>query len=298
MFSTKLPLRDHHLAVAVPIAATVVVIAFQALWPRVKWVGLAVGILYAGSALAIDLSAARMIRQTGGIGMWSKGIQSVADDIERNHIGERVQILDWGFKDNLYVLSAGRISSEELFWGASKERLARGKSWEEYISAGGVFLLPTSLTKHFPESATGFREALRKTGMATTTKTFFQTDGRAMAELMVLAPAAGKRGTPIQAQQGSPVLLELYPPYAVAGQGFNVQPDGQSALAVTCKDIHPPAEIVLGDRAMPTVSGKDTCVITTTIPKTFLEKPGAYPIFIRDRAGESNRRQFVVRATP
>jgi hypothetical protein len=275
-----------------------VVIAFQALWTKVKWVALTVGILYAGSALAIDLRATHMIRQTGGLGMWSTGIQSVADDIERNHSGQRVQILDWGFKDNLYVLSGGRISSEELFWGASKERLASGKSWEEYISSGGVFLLPTSLTKHFPESADGFREALRKTGIATTTKTFFQTDGRAMAELMVLAPPAGKSAAAIQEQQGPPVLLELYPPYAVAGQGFNVQPDGQSALAVTCKNLHPPAEIVLGDRAMPTVSGKNTCLLTTTIPKTFLDKPGAYPIFIRDRAGVSDRRQFVVRATP
>jgi hypothetical protein len=93
-----------------------------------------------------------------------------------------------------------------------------------------------------------------------------------------------------------PVLLNLYPGTTKAGKGFNVQPDGQAALAVTCKDVSSGAAIVFASKQLPTAADvKDSCTLSAIIPKELYSAPGAYPVYIRDSRGESNHKNFIVK---
>ncbi len=93
-----------------------------------------------------------------------------------------------------------------------------------------------------------------------------------------------------------PVLLNLYPSTTKAGKGFNVQPDGQAALAISCKDVNPGAAIVFASKQLPTTADLQSgCTLSALVPKELYSAPGAYPVFIRDSVGESNHKDFVVK---
>ncbi len=143
MFSSRLNITEHHLVVLVPIAAVVIVLAFHAVWARWEkaWVpALLIALVYTGSALYWNIAAARGIRETGGVWAWSNAIFSLNEYVQSHYPDRELKILDWGLQNNLFVLSNGKILSRELFWGATKERSGQGKTWDEEISGGGLYL--------------------------------------------------------------------------------------------------------------------------------------------------------------
>jgi len=90
-----------------------------------------------------------------------------------------------------------------------------------------------------------------------------------------------------------PTLISLSPPGTVAGQKFNVQPDGSSALGMGVKDTTKDAVVVFGTTVLQAVHGPDA--MSTTVPAELFSKPATIPVFIRDSTGESNRIDFVVK---
>ncbi len=105
---------------------------------------------------------------------------------------------------------------------------------------------------------------------------------------------AGRRG-PASRASGPPVrALELFPSQTRAGVGFNVQPNGRSAIAVRCENARPGAAIVFGGRRLQTSFG-DGSLLTALVPDALIAKPGRLAVQVEDAAGMSNELPFEVR---
>ena len=94
--------------------------------------------------------------------------------------------------------------------------------------------------------------------------------------------------------QDRPVLHSLHPDSTEVGQPFNVQPNGDSAIAAQCANASTGTTIVFGTRALPTVYG-GTNLLTAVVPPSLYSTPGKMSVFLRDERGDSNRLEFVVR---
>jgi hypothetical protein len=90
-----------------------------------------------------------------------------------------------------------------------------------------------------------------------------------------------------------PILVSISPASTVAGQAFNVQADGRSAIGVNFKDATGAAVIVFGSKPLDTAHGAD--FLSAIVPPELYANPGNVPVFIRDAGGESNKVDFVVK---
>jgi hypothetical protein len=100
---------------------------------------------------------------------------------------------------------------------------------------------------------------------------------------------------PMSDRTGSPTVRELVPARTRAGEPFNRQPNGASALAVACTDADPDGVVVFGATALKTTFGSPR-LLTAIVPEHLLARPGAYDVCIRQNGVESNRLRFVVEA--
>lgn len=98
-----------------------------------------------------------------------------------------------------------------------------------------------------------------------------------------------------QNQKSSPIILErLHPPRAVAGQGFNVQPDGRSALSVACVNAGFWTTILFGDTPLKTTYGGPTW-LSALVPQELLSRPGRHLVrLVDEHLGESNALELLV----
>ncbi|HEX7705164.1 MAG TPA: glycosyltransferase family 4 protein [Thermoanaerobaculia bacterium] len=93
----------------------------------------------------------------------------------------------------------------------------------------------------------------------------------------------------------TPLIRVLHPDQTAAGEGFNVQPDGTSALAVECENAGMFTTIFFGDEPLRTTFGNSS-FLSALIPPKLLAKPGQHFVQLRDEmAGESNRVEFRVK---
>jgi hypothetical protein len=123
--------------------------------------------------------------------------------------------------------------------------------------------------------------------------------------LLLLLAAVGCNKDPVGAgagvetkngPSGPPVAVSLSPATTPAGMPFNVQPDGNAALGVVCKDADDRTIIVFASRPLVTLKAKEgVCFVTALVPKDLYSTPGTYPVFIRNSSGESNRLDFMVK---
>lgn len=91
------------------------------------------------------------------------------------------------------------------------------------------------------------------------------------------------------------VLVQLHPSMCFSHSGFNVQPDGQSALVVKCERANPATVIVFNGVMLNTSYGGPS-LLTALVPPGLYAKAGSYPVHLLNDFGESNRMQFVVEA--
>lgn len=191
MVFSNLNVTYHHLLDLVPIGAVAVVLASSALihrWNAAKIPVLVVGLIYLSLAMHWDLLAAREIRRTGGVGVWSNAIYSVNDYLRVNYPGCEVKVLDWGLGYNLVFLSNGTIRQTELFWEASKEKTGYGLSWKDEVTRGGLYLTHPNARLGFPLGTRGFQEALRESGRPFRQWEFTEQNGAPFAELYLVPP--------------------------------------------------------------------------------------------------------------
>jgi len=90
-----------------------------------------------------------------------------------------------------------------------------------------------------------------------------------------------------------PVLYELVPSSTPAGRGFNLQPNGSSALSVVCANASPDTTVVFGSMGLPTVYGGPTW-LTCEVPSYVYDDPADWDVYLISGAGESGRVRFTV----
>jgi len=94
----------------------------------------------------------------------------------------------------------------------------------------------------------------------------------------------------------APQVSALAPTGAVAGQGFNVQPSGESALGLTGVGFLPGVSVVMDGKALPTVFGHDN-FLSALMPAAVVAKAGAHQIWVANPDKKiSNKIEFKVTA--
>lgn len=78
-----------------------------------------------------------------------------------------------------------------------------------------------------------------------------------------------------------PMIETLYPAETLAGQDFNVQPDGSSALAIKCQNATKSSVILWEGTRLLTAFG-NPAALSGIVPKDLYTRPGKYRIEILD----------------
>ncbi len=91
-----------------------------------------------------------------------------------------------------------------------------------------------------------------------------------------------------------PLIKDFGPKKTKAAQGFNVQPDGTSALWIQAANTTESTIIVWGDRQVRTF--KEPYGLSAPIQKELYDKPGSYNIYLLDTVtgAKSNSVVFTV----
>ncbi|MGE0432290.1 MAG: hypothetical protein AB7S36_08520, partial [Planctomycetota bacterium] len=95
------------------------------------------------------------------------------------------------------------------------------------------------------------------------------------------------------AAQRPPVIIRLHPAGTPVGQGFGVQPDGQSAMSVVCRGATPGTVVVMNGIELVTTFGGPT-LVTALVPADLYRLAGHYPVVLRNRLGSGEPVEFVV----
>jgi polysaccharide pyruvyl transferase CsaB len=88
-------------------------------------------------------------------------------------------------------------------------------------------------------------------------------------------------------------LKALHPQTARAGEGFNLQPDQQSALGVTCANATPGTVIVIDGMPLSTTYGSPTA-LSALVPAEVTGRAGRHRVCLRDAGTESNGLELVL----
>jgi hypothetical protein len=87
----------------------------------------------------------------------------------------------------------------------------------------------------------------------------------------------------------------LSPEMVTVGEGFNVQADGLSALAVRVRNATRSSVIMFDGTPLDTVFASSG-LLTAKVPAGLVSAPGRYPVRVADGATISNTVDFVVNA--
>ena len=93
-------------------------------------------------------------------------------------------------------------------------------------------------------------------------------------------------------------MLKDYGPQDVrAGQDFNVQPSGVSAIWASTENATPATVIVIKGVRLKSDVQQDGKLITAAVPPSVYESAGEYPIYLLDeKSGQrSNELKFIVK---
>jgi hypothetical protein len=85
----------------------------------------------------------------------------------------------------------------------------------------------------------------------------------------------------------APAITALYPPQARAGQKFQVQPDGQAAIAIGGKNFQKGAKILFNSRPLDTAFGNEGAV-TATVPDDLIAQPGTIQVRVENPDGKAS----------
>jgi hypothetical protein len=179
---SRMPVAEHHLIVVVPLAATACVLAGLIVSDRYSWgkgIALGIGAIYFGSAIMWQVAAIRGLASTRGVGQWSDSIFELTAHLERHYANQEVKFLDWGFQNNFYVLSDGRVRSREI---------VRGPAASAEMRHGGIFVLSGPGNRVYPAASEAFLETLAATDAPATRHTIRQRNQASYAEVIEVPP--------------------------------------------------------------------------------------------------------------
>ncbi|HEX7705169.1 MAG TPA: glycosyltransferase family 4 protein [Thermoanaerobaculia bacterium] len=115
---------------------------------------------------------------------------------------------------------------------------------------------------------------------------------RRLLEICGFPPVRLERQAPL----APPRITILHPPAARAGEGFNLQPDGMSAIAVQCENAGMFTALRFGDAMLRTTFG-DAGLVSALIPPELVSTPGQVGVSLVDAIrGSSDAVAFQVEA--
>jgi hypothetical protein len=185
--TARLWLAPYHFITYLPIAVIVGVAASCSLSSRVARAvaALCFAVLIVSSA-RWNFLAGEGMRATGGKAFWSNSIVELNRYLLSNHPHQVLNALDWGFGNGLYVLSNGRLTVRELFWGFSETTATDGSPWKDWVRPGEMYVHFTAPFPHSEAAEKGFFNALKESGIPATQKEFRQADGEPFATITYL----------------------------------------------------------------------------------------------------------------
>ena len=273
-FSTRLGVAAHHLVPLVPVEAFVVAVAGRRLFRRVRGSGAilaAAGTVYAVLALAVIARAASGLRATGGVGAWSDAIDRVADVLRTRYPRRMVYLLDWGFENNLFVISGGSIASKELSLGSPDASNRAGGYSGAPPDPEAVYVVRRWSPEDGPGTPlAGFEEAMARAKPPFQRTRVFQGNGEPYADVFAIP---GRDPAP-------PRITGVFPERIVAGFGFNVQPSGRSAIAVRGSGFLAADVLCWNGRPLATTFG-GPALMSAEVPARLFAEPGTAGITIR-----------------
>jgi hypothetical protein len=148
----------------------------------------------------------------------------------------------------------------------------------------GLQVLATEVRKNGAEATALVPEALHATP-GSYLVFIDQPDGRLSNSLVftVLAPTGA-----------APAIELMHPAGTIAGQDFNVQPGGGSAIGIRGSDFRPDAKILFGSKELETFY-RDVTFLTAWVPPALYAAPGVIEVRVRNRDGKrSPPRPFTV----
>jgi hypothetical protein len=151
-------------------------------------VGAAVGMLMLAEA-GTTLAYHQTLAQTGGVGHSSDAISALANDLDARR-GANVIALDWGFRRNIQLLTAGRVNPQEWFtYTQEPGDEFKGYADQLVTRPGALYLFHapayTAFAGHWPI----FEEAAYRHHLAPVLwKSYSQRDGRTVYLVYTLEP--------------------------------------------------------------------------------------------------------------
>jgi 4-amino-4-deoxy-L-arabinose transferase-like glycosyltransferase len=191
LFSSGLTVAEHHLVALLPFAAAMTAVACFALterFPRARWAVITLAIVYAACAFQWQTAAVAGLKKTGGVGVWSDGVVALGIRLESNYQRADIKFLDWGFQQNIYTITDGRLRTREIFGDATAERSGLNRPWMEELREGGVFVLFAPGLRQIPAATTAFLAALQEYSPVTRSFSVRQRDGEPYAEGIEVEP--------------------------------------------------------------------------------------------------------------
>ncbi len=179
LLSSRMAIGEHHLIVLIPLLAVAAGIAFSV---SPKPFGRAAAVLFVACAASWHVTAWQGLWTTGGVGLWSDGSYRLADEIARRYPGREVTFFDWGLRNQTYLLTRGAAPLREVFGTAQQTEL--GRSWNETLRDGGLFVTNGRRHRQFPGPTEGLRGALAGLPASARRTTIFQRNGDVFAELI------------------------------------------------------------------------------------------------------------------
>ena len=83
------------------------------------------------------------------------------------------------------------------------------------------------------------------------------------------------------------MISKLHPAQTVAGQKFQLQPDGHAAIAIDGKNFQKGAKILFSSRPLDTAYGSESSV-TGTVPDDLFAQPGNIKVRVQNPDGKAS----------
>lgn len=295
--ATPIATGTHHVLALYPFPHLFVGVAVSRLWQlRIKArrhlamvLRVALGcvvLLVVTSNLFLADAFHKQLATNGGYGYWSATTYDLYDTLQAQYHGETVVLLDWGFEQPLIVLGHDQFNIQVPYWQVVNNPNESSSVWMSTLmhTPNVVFVMWADRFAFSP----AVHERLWKTyesekDLTLSEHKFYQPDGTYLFSILRFSPT----------NLNPPVLRKLIPGTTRVGQAFNAQPGGAAAIAVACGNATGDTVIVFGTTALSTVFGGPE-LLTATIPSGLFERPGHYPVHLRNDRGSSNSIDFVV----
>jgi hypothetical protein len=215
LFFSGLPVAEHHLVTLLPFAVAMVVLESVAVN---RWAAIALAVVYVACAFQWQTAAVSGLKRTGGAGQWSDGIVTLATRLKHDYAPlpksaglpqkTEIKFLDWGFQQNIYVITDGGLSTREIYGEATQQKSGNNRSWTEELGDGGVFVFFAPGLRQMPMATTAFLTAVRDAAPLTRRFSIPRRDGGPYAEAVEVEPNTLHHGAGSRLSTADPVAVD------------------------------------------------------------------------------------------